>query len=721
LSIAVNWQKRFGPIWQDIPGETASTLQSCNDRYVFGSQYNCFRGDSLRATCQATDGVDLGVEVPSDAVIIANAAPTVTLCSLSPTAPTTLQDVLVTSASEDLDGDPNTVSFVWLKNGVVDPGVTGNTYPANQQEHFDVIQVRCTATDAFGLSGDTVSSTPVSVVNTAPTAPSIDLLPNVPMSAEGLSVTILSGGNDDDGDTLTYDYYWTRNGSVYANPTNPSSTSTVPASATTRSDTWEVTVVSNDGYVQGGSDSDFVVIQNTPPTVDSAVLAPTSPTTSSDVEVFGVTFYDDDNDPEDYIVTWYVNGSPIGAQSPDPMVLSDAEIVRGDTVYATLQAKDPFDTGNTVTTSTITVVNEVPTSPTIAITPNPPGENDNLTCNIVVPSTDADGDAITYQYRWYRNGSQVVGENSSTFPASGTSFADVFYCTVLPGDGIGIGDLATSPTIAIQDLNAPAAPTIASTPRYSNVSSQTLTGTCTSGPLDCNSIALTCNDGVATDTYFPSCTANAFSQVVATDRGLTTTCSAVCRDSTLNPSLASNSVTTEACGTFDAYETSGAYGDAGTTPVAEWSALADTNATNITIIGNVLAEWSDSVDWYKIDTTDNAVADAVAGANAYKFELEMSVGAADYDLWVYKNDPAGTAFCVATGPYDDFSEDVFDQGDAPNHVQAANRNACTSNGSGVWSLYNECTSFAGSYYVRVLRASGTNCQHYQLRAYNGRP
>ena len=240
-----------------------------------------------------------------------------------------------------------------------------------------------------------------------------------------------------------------------------------------------------------------------------------------------------------------------------------------------------------------------------------------------------------------------------------------------------------------------------------------------SGALDCNTVRITCNDGVATDTYNTSCTANAFSQVVSTDRALTTTCSAACYDSSNNPSSASNAVTKTSCDPFDSYENSGTYGDVGTDPVAEWATLADNNTASITITANIVAD--DTVDWYKVATSDNAVADAVAGANAFKFEVEMTAGDADYNIWVYKTDPAGTPYCVATGPYDNFSIDWADQADAPNHIQPGNLNACTSNGSGVWALYNECTNMGGDYFVRVLREFDTDCQHYQLRAYNGRP
>jgi alpha-tubulin suppressor-like RCC1 family protein len=720
LSASVRWQKRFGPLWQDIPGETDLTLDSCSDRYTPGGIYNCSHGDQIRAICRAYDGDEYGLDYTSATIVIGNARPTVTQCSLSPGGPNTNQDIVATAAAQDLDADPVIFSYEWYKNGSVDNSVTGPTYPASKTSHFDVFQVRCTARDSQGDSSSPVSSAPVSVVNTPPGAPIIDLTPNAPRSDQDLTATITTPATDIDGDAVVYDLYWTRQGSVFANPTNPTTNTLVEKSATTRGETWEVTAVSDDGYSTGGSDSDFVVIQNTPPTVALALLLPTNPTTTSDVEVFGVGFFDDDFDPEDYLVAWYVNGAIQAAQAPNPMVLNDTAILRGDIVYATLTAKDPFTTGNTVTTSTITVVNTRPTAPVLAITPNPPGENDPLTCTITSPSTDADGDTITYTYAWYRNGSVVMGQTTNTFGAALTSFGEVYHCTVTPNDGTAVGAIGTSPTVAIQDLNAPPAPTVASVYyRYNNTTLETLSGTCVSGALNCNTVRITCNDGVATDIYNTPCTANAFSQIVSTDRSLTTTCSAACYDSSNNPSSASNAFAKTSCDPYDPYEDAGSYGDIGTNPVSEWSTLADNNSSSITITANIVAD--DTVDWYRIMTSDNPIADAVAGANAFKFEVEMTLGDADYNIWVYKTNPASTPYCVATGPYDNFSIDWQDRADAPNHPLPGNLNACTSNGSAVWSLYNQCSSLGGDYYLRVLREFDTDCQPYQLRVYNGRP
>jgi len=716
--INVQWQMRFGPIWSDIPGETSLTMQSCIERATPGSPYNCRRGNMLRATCTPTDGQTEGIEYASASLTLTNQAPYISTCTIAPGTADTVTELSLTNVGQDQDLDLFTTQQVWVKNGVEMPSQTTLTLAASESEHFDVINARCRATDELGLAGDWVTSAPVTILNTAPTAPTIDLTPNTPKSNQNLLVTVTGASSDLDGDTIYYDFYWTKNGAPFSNPTYPTDQDDVLAAYTTRSEVWEVTAVATDQWADGGSDVDSVTIGNTEPVVVSAVITPAVPKTTSDLTVSGVGWYDDDADPELYQVRWYKNGTLLPPQSPDPMVVDDSVIVRGDVVYAEITAIDAYGVGNTVVAPSVTVINTAPTAPVIAVTPSTPGENDALTCNLVTASADPDGDTVTYTVAWYRNGVLMPGYNTNTMPASQTTYADSFYCTALPNDGLENGDIGTSPAVSIQDLNAPPAPVVSSIARYINETSATVAGTCVSGSLDCNSVKISCNNGSSTVDYTVSCTANAFSQVAAINRGTTTTCSAVCIDSSSNTSLASNSVVTESCNPYDAYEGSGTYGDSAASPIAEWATLADNNSTSISIVGNIVN--TDSRDWYKITTSDNAVADAAAGVNAYKFEIVMGTGSSDYDILVRKGLSSATAACVGTS-YDDYTDDFYDRGDALNHVVPADRNRCTSNGSGTWYLYNECQSLASDYWIEVSRPVGTNCQHYGMTIYNGRP
>ena len=116
---------------------------------------------------------------------------------------------------------------------------------------------------------------------------------------------------------------------------------------------------------------------------------------------------------------------------------------RDDEVYVLVTPNDGTDNGTTVESDHAIVLNTAPSAPSVTVTStaNPPLEMvDDLDCSIVSPSTDDDGDSITYTYTWYDpNGVdvQVVPGTtflSDTFPGSATT-AGLWECVVEASDG----------------------------------------------------------------------------------------------------------------------------------------------------------------------------------------------------------------------------------------------------------------------------------------------
>ncbi len=84
-----------------------------------------------------------------------------------------------------------------------------------------------------------------------------------------------------------------------------------------------------------------------------------------------------------------------------------------------------------------------PGAPSVAISPEEPNGADDLTCEIVAPSVDPDGDEVTYAYGWTANGSPT-NQASATVPGEYTVEGDAWTCTVVPSDGQAEGPSASA-------------------------------------------------------------------------------------------------------------------------------------------------------------------------------------------------------------------------------------------------------------------------------------
>lgn len=85
-------------------------------------------------------------------------------------------------------------------------------------------------------------------------------------------------------------------------------------------------------------------------------------------------------------------------------------------------------------------VNFAPSAPAIAMTPENPTQLSDLTCTIVSPATDPDGDAVTYTYAWFVHGVEST-ITEATVPDAATLTGDTWTCRVTASDG----DLNSSP------------------------------------------------------------------------------------------------------------------------------------------------------------------------------------------------------------------------------------------------------------------------------------
>ncbi len=99
--------------------------------------------------------------------------------------------------------------------------------------------------------------------------------------------------------------------------------------------------------------------------------------------------------------------------------------------------------------------NEAPSAAEIAILPAVPSEGVDITVVIVTPSTDPDGDPVTYGYAWTVDGAPT-GLDGATVPGASVGAAQTWQVTVTPTDGIDAGPATTASVIV--GNTAPSAP-----------------------------------------------------------------------------------------------------------------------------------------------------------------------------------------------------------------------------------------------------------------------
>jgi len=96
-------------------------------------------------------------------------------------------------------------------------------------------------------------------------------------------------------------------------------------------------------------------------------------------------------------------------------------------------------------------INSPPVITSVSIQPEKPTQESEL--NIFIQSRDPNGDSITYQYQWMKNGEEIIGENKNTLKGGIFKKGDLIQAKVTPSDGKINGMPFLSPGVRI--LNSP--------------------------------------------------------------------------------------------------------------------------------------------------------------------------------------------------------------------------------------------------------------------------
>ncbi len=414
-----------------------SLVQEGEQATLTGEHFD--KGQQVRAVVTPTDGFQQGNPVNSNTVAILNSPPSYDSVSLDPTE--VYEDSTVScmpTGWTDADADPEGYSLLWYVEGVAvtaDETITGDLFDRGDELYCEV-----TPHDGEDAGAPTRSDTIV-VSNSLPELAAANLSSTSPTVADTLSVTV-TGAVDADGDSITLRYDWLVDG------VSVSSAPSITGSLFDKGDSVMVEVTPSDGRGDGASVmSDTATVVNSPPVLTSLTLSPSSVYTDS-VLTAAVATTDADGDSVSVSYAWSVDG--VSAGSGGSTLDGDTWFDRGQRVVLTATPNDGDTDGSPVSSSVVTVLNSPPTAPTVGITPTEPEPGvDDLLCEVLTESTDADADTVRYTFTWTVNGAaysdlQVDTATSSLIPAALTDDNQTWTCIVTPDDRADDGTAGTA-------------------------------------------------------------------------------------------------------------------------------------------------------------------------------------------------------------------------------------------------------------------------------------
>ena len=432
------------------------------------------KGEVWEVRAWAFDGFETG-PVSVATVTIGNTAPTCAKASMFPTAGTTSTS-FECSCLDRFDADAaddsaalDTCSFFDGTNLIGD-GECVLAAAATTKG----MALTCVYTPSDGAdTGSPAESSPIPVLNEAPTMPGAAVAPGVADADTDLTCIVATAATDADGDSLMYEVSWVVNG--YENTVSLATvragdlSSDENGTPARKDDAVRCRVRAFDGAAfSTPADSEPVTLQNASPqlgvamvVVDGAVA-----TELSTLECAVPKVVDADGDTVALSYGWTVNGAPVVGQTG--MGLTGEHFNKGDQVACLVSATDGMAaTGPTPSKNSIVIANALPTLTGVALTPSETTPQGILTCT---PEgwVDPDGDALEVNYVWHistgAGTSPIAGQSGAVFYPVGLNAGAIVTCQATPRNGLELGSpvvsgpaaiVAPVPTAAVVKVSAP--------------------------------------------------------------------------------------------------------------------------------------------------------------------------------------------------------------------------------------------------------------------------
>ena len=402
----------------------------------------------------------------SASATIANSPPTAEV-SVNPNPASTDADLVLEVVTDDADGDTVGLTISWARNGVTSTSYDGLlVIPSSFTDEGDDWSVHVTPSD--GVDEGEAQVVTVHVGNAAPVVSHFQISPENPREGDTLSASATV--TDVDGDWVTVAYQWYVDGEAIVGAV---STAFGSEHFDKHQEVWaEVVATDSQGTSGEAVSSNHVVVENTPPLLESVEISPTSGGEDTEFTCVPVGWADPDpaDQEQNLQFQWLIDG----ALSVTSESITGAEFDKHDPLRCRVIPSDSDGAGTEQQSAILNVSNTLPTATAVELvssegTSGLAYETSTLTA---LPSGYADIDPADatagWQFQWLVDG-QPVSTTGDTLTGADFDRDQQVQVLAFPFDGEDPGSSVSSSIISV--LNTP--PTVDSVsispdPAYTN-------------------------------------------------------------------------------------------------------------------------------------------------------------------------------------------------------------------------------------------------------------
>jgi len=386
-------------------------------------------GQSISCAVTRTEG-ELSARAESQRVVVRNTPPAAPSVVIEPSIPTREGGAraVIVSQARDADGDAVSYRYRWFVDGKVLPKAQGDSVGAGVLRRGSQVVVEVVASD--GQEKSEAVRAEAMVGNSRPGKPEARLSQKAPKCGEEIEVLIERPAADADGDKVGYRTRLFIDGKRA--PLTRERLS-VPTRLAGKTSELMVEVVAFDGHEEGEAVRLKARVANCPPSAPTAAIWPLKPVSGDALEGrLEVPASDFDGDAVSYRFSFIKNGKEVGERV--------SGVKKGERYELAVVATD----GSAETRgkrASVVVGNTPPEAPVLGWQKATARGGDALEVRVVRPSTDRDGDAVSYRYGWKRDGMPVKGATGPRIEGrvEGPQKGERWQVTVTPHDGVEAG------------------------------------------------------------------------------------------------------------------------------------------------------------------------------------------------------------------------------------------------------------------------------------------